>query len=433
MQVFNFESRRWLSCNTFGCAPSPREGHSAVIYKNHMIIFGGQGDGMNFRDCYSFSFEDYTWRYLDTSRGDDLGRCTSALSTSGSFSEQGSLNCLGPSAQACVGSERFYHTAVVFQDEMYVFGGCDDEHHFGDLLALDFNRLTWHTVMATGPAPSSRYCHASVVYYDSMFVFGGCEDDRNLGDFYEFNFTTREWKHVYHRGGLPPSPRYGHVCSVDEMGNFMLLYGGCIESMKYNTVHMFNFDDGTWHELQLSTPPLNLAGHTCVYFDGNMYVFGGCNDDDSFSEVFELELEWEWVMSRRTHGPAVYSAIDCSALLISEEEEEEEDAGEDSDTGISDSEGEDVVADESDGECTAVTDQLTGDNPVSADFPVDTEAPPGLFSCTSAAPRSVQSVPHMLPGASSGSSSSEIQAHSLDFSTIASVEMGLCPGPAAGG
>ena len=47
-------------------------------------------------------------------------------------------------------------------------------------------------------------------------------------------------------------------------------------------------------QLQPSTPPLNLAGHTCVYFDGNMYVFGGCNDDDSFSEVFELELEWEW-------------------------------------------------------------------------------------------------------------------------------------------
>lgn len=101
LQVFNFESRRWLSCNTFGCAPSPREGHSAVIYKNHMIIFGGQGDGMNFRDCYSFSFDDHTWRYLDTSVADELGRCTSALSTSGSFSEQGSLNCLGPPAQAC--------------------------------------------------------------------------------------------------------------------------------------------------------------------------------------------------------------------------------------------------------------------------------------------------------------------------------------------
>ena len=79
----------------------------------------------------------------------------------------------------------------------------------------------------------------------------------------------------------------------------MVLYGGCVESNRYNSVHIFCFDTGTWHELQPDCEPPPVAGHGGVYHDGKLYIFGGCNDDEFFGDVYELALEEGWVQGRR--------------------------------------------------------------------------------------------------------------------------------------
>eukprot|EP01012_Entosiphon_sulcatum_P019542 TRINITY_DN24443_c0_g1_i1.p1 TRINITY_DN24443_c0_g1~~TRINITY_DN24443_c0_g1_i1.p1 ORF type:complete len:840 (+),score=114.26 TRINITY_DN24443_c0_g1_i1:44-2563(+) len=327
---FCFATSTWRLIPMKGTLPEPREGHSAVVYRTLMIVFGGKNEKTSFSDCHSFSFIDATWRTMYHNRMSlsstssllgplapgPAGQCENSRSSSGCSDGTAFQPLLDPP------SPRFYHSAVVSRDRMYIFGGCDENSSFGDLFTFELEAQRWWRVLATGDVPSDRYCHSAVVYGDFMYVFGGCEDDNNYGDLYEFHFDTNIWKQVDVRGSVPPSPRYGHACCVDEACNMMILYGGCVESEKYDDVAIFCFDDRQWLIPRPEASGLRVAGHTCVLQDGRLYSFGGCSDDDSLNDVYELSLEQTWLEQRRQMCGQVYPPLGGETLSEGLDEDE---------------------------------------------------------------------------------------------------------------
>jgi hypothetical protein len=53
----DFRSQSWITFNTSGKVPSPRQGHSAVLYGSTMWIYGGSSSEGYLNDLYSLNLE----------------------------------------------------------------------------------------------------------------------------------------------------------------------------------------------------------------------------------------------------------------------------------------------------------------------------------------------------------------------------------------
>ena len=61
-----------------------------------------------------------------------------------------------------------------------------------------------------GMVPSERAGHSAIVYGEKLFMFGGEDPSGNTNDLFIFDFSKIEWKRVQ-TIGTPPSPRSYHT------------------------------------------------------------------------------------------------------------------------------------------------------------------------------------------------------------------------------
>uniref|UniRef100_K3WQL2 Uncharacterized protein n=1 Tax=Globisporangium ultimum (strain ATCC 200006 / CBS 805.95 / DAOM BR144) TaxID=431595 RepID=K3WQL2_GLOUD len=152
---YSVEKKRWHRIEANGSIPSRRFGHSGVVHaaSNRLIVFGGWDGRDTLNDLFEFNFVTNEWRKMET-------RGTSP-------------------------PHRYRHTAVIFGDNMFVFGGVDKTHsRFNDLQRLDLLTNTWSEVCTTGSIPSSRTFHRAVVVGSKMYLLGGYDGTDRLQDLY---------------------------------------------------------------------------------------------------------------------------------------------------------------------------------------------------------------------------------------------------------
>ena len=80
---------------------------------------------------------------------------------------------------------RRFHSSCTIKDKVYVYGGCHDEYqyqNFQDVIELDFTsfienpqqtQIFAQVLEVEGDVPVSRWGHSASVYDDKMFIFGG--------------------------------------------------------------------------------------------------------------------------------------------------------------------------------------------------------------------------------------------------------------------
>ena len=107
-------------------------------------------------------------------------------------------------------------------NSFFVFGGFDGSTRVNDTHMYDLTKKEWTAVEFSGPAPSPRHSHSAIVYKDSMYIFGGY-DGSYRNDFYELNFITKTWSQPATNGKVPLA-RYRGTCVVH--GDTMILHGG---------------------------------------------------------------------------------------------------------------------------------------------------------------------------------------------------------------
>lgn len=136
------------------------------------------------------------------------------------------------------------HTAVVYDEAMYVFGGERSAYEYSDVWKYSFEQDQW---MFQAPVNSStalgRHDHSAVVYDDAMYVYGG-RSPSPRDDFWKYDFKTMEWV------PMPTSPkmsaRFGHGAAVHD--DSMYVFGGWTEEENglTNEIWEFSFEDMEW-------------------------------------------------------------------------------------------------------------------------------------------------------------------------------------------
>lgn len=216
------ESDMWEELPLGSGSPATLCRHSAVVYENSMFIYGGYDNASDSNaSTYILDIPNLAWTVIRQERD------------------------LPPALDS--------HTAVLYTDEsaawMYVFGGFNFGTRINNLYSLNLKTRKWKLANASENRPVPRSSHTAVVYGNEMFVFGGVDDDSNkLDDLWKIDLRTYAWSLVEVVGGVP-SARSGHSAVVYR--DLMLVFAGSVDATK-ETNNMFGYDftRRAWAQIQ---------------------------------------------------------------------------------------------------------------------------------------------------------------------------------------
>lgn len=166
--------------------PQTRDEHSAIIYHESMVIFGGFSFGERSSDIFKYQFKQNTWERI---------------------------HFVGDKSPI----PRAGHSAIVKYDDadgdkMYIFGGKDDENtKLNDVWRFNFRTCQWSLINCLDE-PTPRSGHSAQVYRDYMLIYGGIfEVTKELNDMHIFDLKNERWLCLFEELN---SPKKGYGMSA---------------------------------------------------------------------------------------------------------------------------------------------------------------------------------------------------------------------------
>jgi N-acetylneuraminic acid mutarotase len=157
---------------------------------------------------------------------------------------------------------------------LVVWGGFDKNREFMDSLNFyDLSLDSW-SHGSPGPLPGAgRAEHSAVVYGDSIYHWGGRDASGYLNSFATYKYDTDDWR--FGVGVSGGTPRALHT-AVNYQGR-MYLWGGEGSDGLLNTLEAYNFTEGTW--MYISKGGRARRSHAALRKDGLIYFYGGVGVD----------------------------------------------------------------------------------------------------------------------------------------------------------
>ncbi|XP_039300291.1 attractin-like protein 1 isoform X2 [Nilaparvata lugens] len=201
---------------------------------------------------------------------------------------------------------RYGHSAVLFGDKIYVYGGVKlGGVVCSELWAFDVSAKTWENITVRaeqcyslsnsssvnlcGPLKSSGHTATLVTTNKQkksekmVVIFGHSPTYGYLNTVQEFHFGTREWI-VVKTKGFPVKGGYGHSSSWDPMTQRIYVYGGFVSEFPSTPIlsnRLYAYDPDLYTWTLLSSAPSARFLHTATFVHGLMLVFGGNTHNDT--------------------------------------------------------------------------------------------------------------------------------------------------------
>ncbi|KAB0799598.1 hypothetical protein PPYR_00841 [Photinus pyralis] len=214
--------------------------------------------------------------------------------------------------------KRYGHTAVVYQDKIYIWGGRNDHESCGELFCLDTRYHCWTAPETTGAIPPARDGHTACVWRHYMYIFGGFEEESDTfaRSVHILNLHTMCWKYV-HSTGLEPAVRDFHSAAC--INDRMYIFGGRGTELHHslhlrekevycNELWYLDLQTHTWCKPHTTgTQPIGRRSHSAFVYNGKMYIFGGYNalKLQHYNDLFEYDpITSEWTLIKpQGNGP----------------------------------------------------------------------------------------------------------------------------------
>ncbi|KAK7202209.1 kelch domain-containing protein [Novymonas esmeraldas] len=273
--VYDMRQRRWSlqpAENRYMIAS--RLWHSAIVYGDSMIVYGGQNLWSPFFYNEVLELNLATWRWTVRAHAPEPPH--------------------GPGA-------RILHNCHVFGSRMYVLMGTPMGQMGDALWYLDLTSDEWHPLrptivggsgaageVATVPA---LYGCSTAVSGDRIYIFGGrqCSDNNSeatpwvyTNSLYEYNTTQNTWRTLTVQPSLQrPAARYAAAMVVH--GGCLYLFGG--DANQSGSARYFcdlwclrlSRETLSWHPVHVAGPvrPSVRSGCAYVYARAALVLFGG--------------------------------------------------------------------------------------------------------------------------------------------------------------
>ncbi|XP_078089274.1 kelch domain-containing protein 2 [Mustelus asterias] len=270
----------WTGCDSdvkrLRACPSPRWDHTLCLSDpDTAILIGGKGRRKSYCKDGLWRLEidgDHFWFPLET---------TSTMTI--------------PVPQSVCG-----HSATYDPDtkRIYIFGGMNDEECFNKVYILDTLTWKWSFVIGKGKVPSLAY-HSAVVFQQELFIFGGllCWPELTAqmcsNTLYIFNPEHEIWYQPIVVGERP-LPRYGHSGTL--LGDKLILFGGSQNRVFLNDLHVLDLGFMEYVNVQIGGSPAPRCRHAAVPLCGNkILISGGHNLSGALQDLYIFNIDtYSW-------------------------------------------------------------------------------------------------------------------------------------------
>jgi hypothetical protein len=146
------------------------------------------------------------------------------------------------------------------------------------------------TLPESANAPHPRNFHSTVYHNNTLIVFAG-KANGYKNDMHQFDLSNREWAEIDFKSEHCPTPRYGHTADV--LNSVMYVLGG-YDNKGTCSKELYRYDLNTkvWLEpINIGVPPRFHHTSTLDISNGNLYIFGGCNERrQCFDDLYRVDL-----------------------------------------------------------------------------------------------------------------------------------------------
>lgn len=204
-------------------------------------------------------------------------------------------------------SKRRAHTACLYRNGIYIFGGGDGVRALNDVWRLDVadtNKMSWKLISAPSSSvvedkskPKARGYHTANMVGSKLIIFGGSDGGECFRDVWVFDVETLQFSHVH----IPLSyPRLSHTATI--VGSYLFVIGGH-DGVEYsNEVLLLNLVTMVWDKRKIyGEPPRPRGYHGTVLHDSRLVVVGGFDGGEVFGDVQVLELAVHAYYSQISH------------------------------------------------------------------------------------------------------------------------------------
>ncbi|KAJ5071896.1 kelch domain-containing protein [Anaeramoeba ignava] len=231
--------------------PISRYGHTVTFYpkKNSVFLFGGYDLHTYLSDFWELNLTTKEWiEYNKNHREDEWPK------------------------------GRHSHSCVLYEDFLIFFGGriTLEGNRSNEVWSWSIKDQTWNLIKTTGDIPSTRSSHSAAIYKDNMFVFGGVDEDGFTTEFfYQLNLTDFFWTKI-HLG----TDIYSRASSAfTQIGSRLILIGGrkTLPDFKEDSNNIIVIDLQNFETKLLENSPYfqGRSCHSCIAMDHDIYMFGG--------------------------------------------------------------------------------------------------------------------------------------------------------------
>ncbi|RGP76244.1 hypothetical protein FLONG3_5373 [Fusarium longipes] len=277
LYVLDADSFHWSVPYVVGDIPVPLRAMTCTAVGKKLVVFGG-GDGPEYyNDVYVLDTTNFRWtkpRII----GDKMP------------------------------SKRRAHTACLYKNGLYVFGGGDGVRALNDIWRLDVadvNKMSWRLVSSsdkTNPGtkdyrPKARGYHTANMVGSKLIIFGGSDGGECFDDVWVYDVDAQVWKAV----AIPIAfRRLSHTATI--VGSYLFVIGGHDGSEYSNDVLLLNLVTMTWDRRRVyGKAPSGRGYHGTVLYDSRLIIIGGFDGSEVFGDVMLLELAVHAYYSQISH------------------------------------------------------------------------------------------------------------------------------------
>ncbi|KAI9899186.1 hypothetical protein N3K66_005647 [Trichothecium roseum] len=275
--VVDADSFYWSRPQVTGEIPMPLRAMTCTAVGKKLVVFGG-GDGpAYYNDVYVLDTANMKWtrpRIL----GDKMP------------------------------SKRRAHTACLYKNGIYVFGGGDGVRALNDIWRLDvsdLSKMSWRLISnpertASGGRdyrPKARGYHTANMVGSKLIIFGGSDGGECFDDVWVYDVDTHVWKAVH----IPVIfRRLSHTATP--VGSYLFVIGGHDGNEYSNDILLLNLVTMTWDRRKAyGRPPTGRGYHGVVLYDSRLIIIGGFDGSEVFDDVMILELAVHSYYSQISH------------------------------------------------------------------------------------------------------------------------------------
>ncbi|ROV99385.1 hypothetical protein VSDG_03957 [Cytospora chrysosperma] len=289
LYVLDADAFHWSQPYVSGEIPAPLRAMTCTAVGKKLVIFGG-GDGpAYYNDVYVLDTVNFRWT---------------------------KPRILGDR----VPSKRRAHTACLYKNGIYVFGGGDGVRALNDIWRLDvsdLSKMSWRlishpsddgtskvsrspggsTVAGKDLRPKARGYHTANIVDGKLIIFGGSDGGECFNDVWLYDIETHAWKDTPVSGTFR---RLSHTATV--VGSYLFIIGGHDGTEYSNDVLLLNLAQMTWDKRKVyGLPPSGRGYHGTVLHDSRLLTIGGFDGGEVFGDVWILEMAVHAYYSQISH------------------------------------------------------------------------------------------------------------------------------------